>query len=109
MATSQTSTQSCLFTLDENNPLRIIRMELEFVDFTLKVTTQNGETYLITNPDSIQELLDKAHEFNLVHFDGSNNRPIDSIENNHDDVEGRVTAEIKLDPLNSINTFHIPL
>lgn len=85
-------------------------MELEFVSFTLKVTIQNGETYLMTNPDSIQELLNKAHDFNLAHFHGSENSQI-KVKNGDDknDVRGRVTAEIKLDPLNSVNTFHIPL
>lgn len=108
MASSQTSIPPFVFTLDESDPLRVTRMELEFVSFSLKVTTQNGETFVMANPDSVQELLNKAHDFNLAHFQGSKQSQID-VGNSNDDFHGRVTTEIKLDPLNSVNTFHIPV
>lgn len=97
------------FSLDTSNPSRVARIELEFVGFTLKLTLQNGETHVMTDPDKIQELLNRAHDFNALHFTGK--IPLDPSDTKHTFSTGNHGAlvEIKLDPVNSVNTFHIPL
>ena len=98
-------------TLDENNPYRVIRIELEFVDFTAKVTLQNGHTFVMTDPDCVQELLNEAHCFNASHLFPSGAEGQSIVDHNKLLLKqnGHMSVEIKLDPVNSVNTFHIPL
>jgi len=96
---------SCEFTTDESNPNRVIRIELELVDFALNMTLQSGDTHLVTEPDQVQSILNRGNAFNAKIMDETTSSGIDSsiVKN-----KGGAIFEIKLDPLNSINTFHIP-
>lgn len=93
------------FTSDESNPNRIAKIELELVDFTLKITQGNGEESFIVEPDRVQKILDEAHRFNGSIIEESTSSGIDA---NIVKEQGGSIVEIKLDPVNSINTFHIP-
>lgn len=93
------------FTGDESNPNRVTKIELELVDFTLKITEGNGEESFIVEPDQVQQILDEAHRFNGSIIKESTSSGIDA---NIVKKQGGSIVEIKLDPVNSINTFHIP-
>ena len=90
-----------IFTTDESNPRQVVRIQLEMVDFTLNVSVNSGETDLITDPDQVQSILDRAREFNR----NTNQPKSDSavVKTN-----GGVIIEVKLDPVNPVNAFHIP-
>jgi len=66
------------FTSDESNPNRIAKIELELVDFTLKITQGNGEESFIVEPDRVQKILDEAHRFNSSVIEESTSSGIDA-------------------------------
>jgi hypothetical protein len=93
------------FTKDDQDPKRVVRMELEMVNFTLKITVGNGDTTLLSDPVQVQELLDRARAFN-----GSTHHPTKDIPHDTDGIrkDGGIVIEVTLDPVNTVNSFHIP-
>jgi len=93
------------FTTDESNPKRVFRLELEFVDFTLNMTLQSGDVHLIVEPEHVQKILNKAHDFNNSQIKETTSS---GIESDLVKEKGGAVIEILLDPVNSVNTFYIP-
>jgi len=93
------------FTTDESNPKRVFRLELEFVDFTLSMTLQSGDVHLIVEPEHVQNILQKAHDFNNSQIKETTSS---AIERDLVKEKGGAVIEILLDPVNSVNTFYIP-
>ena len=95
------------FTKDDQDPNRVVRMELEMVNFTLQITVGSGDTTLLSDPVQVQELLDRARAFN-----GSTHHPTKDISVPHDTdrirEDGGIVIEVTLDPVNTVNSFHIP-
>lgn len=95
------------FSADHSRNDRIIRLELELVNFSL-VITRNGSTEkeIIFDEVLVQKILNKAKEFNrsLIPICTNDALDIETVRR-----ECGVVIEIKLDPVNSVNTFEIPL
>ena len=90
------SYQYCL-TSDESIPERVTRIELELVNFTIRLTLQNGNCLTISEPTEVQTMLDEAKQLNDTFRKDSSSAE-----------EGLSVVEIKLDPINAVNTYHIP-
>lgn len=86
----------------DDNPRRVVRIELEMVGFTLRVTVKGGQTYLITEAEEVQRILDAAREFNRK----LNLAVADNIELVRN--KGGIIIEVKLDPRNTVRSFNIP-
>jgi|EP00979_Chaetoceros_neogracilis_P008846 hypothetical protein len=93
------------FTTDESNPNRVSRLEAEFVDFTLNMTLQCGDVHLITEPEHVQNILDKAHEFNTSQMKETTSS---GIKTDLVKKKGGAIIEVSLDDVNSVNIFHVP-
>ena len=113
------------FTIEEKDPCRLYRVELELVNFTLNLTRQDGAQILISDAVHVQSILNQTREFNrrfIKHgCDGADSNTVDDGGKEKDGEEGRngndngngnnsmaLYIEIKLDPLNSVNTYRIP-
>mmetsp|Transcript_25290 Transcript_25290/g.31166 ORF Transcript_25290/g.31166 Transcript_25290/m.31166 type:complete len:124 (-) Transcript_25290:114-485(-) len=116
------------FTNDFKEPSRVRTLQLELVSFTLTVISEDGNCFTVTNSTEIQTILNQAHDFNRkilhdssVDDDDDGNTYIEMKGNNQlneeikivvdDDGEKKDTAviiEVQLDPVNSVNAYHIP-
>lgn len=95
------------FTTDINEKDRIIRIELECMEFSLTITRQGShETERVYNQDLVQAILNRAKEFNMGLFQKGTN---EGLEVHQVRQNNGVVVEVKLDPVNSINTFEIPI
>ena len=83
------------FTSNSEEPQRVRRVQLELVNFTLSLTTQDGNQISFSNPEDVQSILDQARDFNRLSEKQSNGQSL-------------VEIEINLDPLNTVKTFRIP-
>ncbi len=94
-----------LFTTDRKNPKRVNRIELELVNFSLSVTLENGDVHRVTETKTSQIILNKANAFNdeVLSDTTSSGLSSDLVKE-----QGGSVVEIKLDPVNSVNVFHIP-
>ena len=95
------------FTTDLDEKDRIIRIELEFIEFSFTITRQDSdETEKVYDQHLVQEILNRAKEFNMGLFQKGTNEglEVDQVRKNNG-----VVVEVKLDPVNSINTFKIPV
>mmetsp|Transcript_25952 Transcript_25952/g.38430 ORF Transcript_25952/g.38430 Transcript_25952/m.38430 type:complete len:99 (-) Transcript_25952:334-630(-) len=94
----------CL-TSNESIPERVVRIELELVTFTLRLTLQNGNCLTISDSIEVQNMLDDAKKLNdTLRKDAGS----DSDKNSTADGGGLSVVEIKLDPINAVNTYNIP-
>ena len=93
------------FTTSQHEPEKVIRIQLELVDFTVTISTKGGDQFTIDNQKDVQSILDQAKEFNrsICCDDSDSGCTSDEGHNNN-----RIEIEIKLDPINSVNTYHIP-
>ena len=81
----------------ERKPSKVVRIDLELVDFTISVSTEDGNCTTISEQTQVQNTFNRAREFNKM-LDCSGGEATD-----------HVNVEIKLDPVNSINAFVIPV
>jgi hypothetical protein len=96
------------FTTCPNNPLKIIKIQLELVNFTLILLTKNGQQYTVSEANQVQSILNNAKDFNKSIMVGSNNSDYGGgVDDNYDDDKNQIHIEIKLDPVNSVNTYRI--
>ena len=80
-----------------DKPEKVTRLELELVDFSIVLTTQNGNNITLSDQTKVQTTLKQARDFNEKLDTDGNERKGD-----------KVKVEIKLDPVNSVNTYVIP-
>lgn len=80
----------------ETKSTRVVRIDLELVDFTISVSTEDGNRTTISDQTQVQNTLNQAREFNEM------------LDSSGEGATDHVNVEIKLDPVNSINTFVIP-
>ncbi len=93
------------FTNCLNNPLKIIKIQLELVNFTLILNTKNGQQYTISEAKQVQSILNDAKDFNNSIMVGNSSDCDDGDDNN----KNKIHIEIKLDPVNSVNTYRIQI
>lgn len=91
-------TSKYAFTSDSEQSKRVSRIQLELVNFTLSLTTQDGNQISVSNPEEVQSILDEARDFNRKQNLNQKKG------NENDDL---VEIEMNLDPLNTVKTFHI--
>mmetsp|Transcript_25489 Transcript_25489/g.29112 ORF Transcript_25489/g.29112 Transcript_25489/m.29112 type:complete len:125 (-) Transcript_25489:50-424(-) len=117
------------FTNDFKEPSRVRTLQLELVSFTLTVISEDGNCFTVTNSTEIQTILNQAHDFNRkilhdssVDDDDDDGNTYNEMKRNNqlneeikivvdDDGEKKDTAviiEVQLDPVNSVNAYHIP-
>lgn len=107
MASTKSSQYIFTSCVDEASSNLITRIQLELVSFTLTLTLQNGSTHSITDPGEVQSILDRAREFNQSRT--KNASAADECTNANTVTRAdNAIIEIKLDPVNSVNTFCIP-
>jgi hypothetical protein len=95
------------FTTDADVKDRIVRIELECVEFSLTITRQDSiETERVYDQNLVQAILNRAKEFNMGLFHKGTN---EGLQVDHVRENNGVVLEVKLDPVNSINTFEIPI
>jgi hypothetical protein len=95
------------FTTDLDEKDRIIRIELEFIEFSLTITRQDSDkTERVYDQHLVQAILNRAKEFNMGLFQKGTN---EGLEVDQVRMKNGVVVEVKLDPVNSINTFEIPV
>lgn len=90
------------YTTGVSKPEKVIRLELELVDFSIVLTTQDGNQITLKDQTEVQTVLNEARNFNEQLDDTQCN-------NGRRSGDDEVKIEIKLDPVNSINTFVIPV
>ncbi len=113
-------------------------MELELVNFTLNLTTEDGTHITISDAVHVQSILNEARDFNRfilglgqghssngdgsddniedactntaskeINDDGGKNADAGGSESSRRGFNMALHIEIKLDPLNSVNTYRI--
>lgn len=85
----------------QNSPHKVTRIQLELVDFTLTLSTHDGQDCIVSDEIQVQTILNQAREYNRIVDEDLNGS--DGGGNN----DNRVEIEIKLDPVNSVNTYRI--
>lgn len=80
-----------------DKPEKVVRLELELVDFSIILTTQNGNCITLRDQTKVQSTLNQARDFNEKLGIEGNER-----------IGNEAKVEIKLDPVNSVNTYVIP-
>lgn len=100
----------------QEKPQRVARIELELVNFKINLTLQDGSCFSISNPVHVQTILNQAKGFNRIISDNANSNDADPTFTGNTKTEkivkdrvndNLVVIEIQLDPLNSVNTYHI--
>eukprot|EP00558_Chaetoceros_sp_UNC1202_P007421 CAMPEP_0197251816 /NCGR_PEP_ID=MMETSP1429-20130617/58695_1 /TAXON_ID=49237 /ORGANISM="Chaetoceros sp., Strain UNC1202" /LENGTH=70 /DNA_ID=CAMNT_0042714009 /DNA_START=96 /DNA_END=308 /DNA_ORIENTATION=+ len=69
------------------------------------MTLQTGSVHIIQDDAQVQQIVNEANKFNRTIIQESTTTGIDNAVVKE---KGGVVVDIKLDPLNAINTFHIP-
>jgi hypothetical protein len=97
--------KNVIFTTNNDDPNKIVRIQLELVGFAITVSTNNGNQFTIVDQDDAQAILNQARAFNNSLSGGG-----DGDDDDEEEMAQNCTIdiEIKLDPVNSVNTFHIP-